>query len=50
MIINRHLGDFTESKKSAYFWRLQVGYWVAYTFLQGILVWVLIAAGIIIRG
>jgi len=50
MIINRHLGDFTESKKSAYFWRLQIGYWVAYTLLQGILVWVLIAAGIILRG
>ena len=50
MIINRHLGDFTESKKSPYFWRLQIGYWVAYTFLQGILVWVLIAAGIVLRG
>ena len=50
MIINRHLGDFTESKKSAYFWKLQISFWVAYTLLQGILVWVLMAAGIILRG
>ena len=50
MIINRHLGDFTESKKSPYFWKLQISFWVAYTLFQGILVWVLIAAGIIFRG
>jgi signal transduction histidine kinase len=50
MIINRHLGDFTESKKSPYFWKLQISFWVAYTLLQGALVWVLIAAGIISRG
>ena len=50
MIINRHLGDFTESKKSPYFWKLQISFWVAYTLLQGILVWVLMAAGIILRG
>lgn len=50
MIINRHLGDFTESKKSPYFWKLHISFWVAYTLLQGILVWVLMAAGIIFRG
>ena len=50
MIINRHLGDFTESKRSPYFWKLQISFWVAYTLLQVILVWVLIAAGIILRG
>ena len=50
MIINRHLGDFTESKKSPYFWKLHISFWVAYTLLQGILVWVLMAAGIILRG
>lgn len=50
MIINRHLGDFTESKKSPYFWKLQISFWVAYTLLQGILVWVLMATGIVPRG
>jgi signal transduction histidine kinase len=50
MIINRHLGDFTESKKSPYFWKLQISFWVACTLLQGILVWVLAATGIILRG
>jgi signal transduction histidine kinase len=50
MIINRHLGDFTESKRSPFFWKLQISFWVAYTLLQGILVWVLVAAGIILRG
>ena len=50
MIINRHLGDFTESKKSPYFWKLQISFWVGYTLLQGILVWVLMATGIILRG
>lgn len=50
MIINRHLGDFTESKKSPYFWKLHISFWVAYTLLQGILVWVLAATGIILRG
>jgi len=50
MIINRHLGDFTESKKSPYFWKLHISFWVAYTLLQGILVWVLMATGIVPRG
>ena len=50
MIINRHLGDFTESKKSPYFWKLQISFWVAYTLFQGILVWVLMATGIVPRG
>jgi signal transduction histidine kinase len=50
MIINRHLGDFTESKRSPYFWKLQISFWVGYTLLQGILVWVLAAAGILVRG
>ena len=50
MIINRHLGDFTESKKSPYFWKLHISFWLAYTLLQGILVWVLAATGIILRG
>jgi two-component system LytT family sensor kinase len=50
MIINRHLGDFTESKRSPYYWKLQISFWVAYTLLQGILVLVLAATGIILRG
>jgi len=47
-MINKHLGDHvTESRKSPYFWKLQIAYWVAYTFLQGLAGWALIATGII---
>jgi hypothetical protein len=50
-MINHHLGDHvTESRKSHYFWKLQISYWVAYTLLQGIAGWVLIAAGINFSG
>jgi len=36
-MINQHLGDqMTENRKSPYFWKLQIGFWVAYTLLQGI--------------
>jgi hypothetical protein len=50
-MINQHLGDHaTESRKSPYFWKLQIAYWVAYTFLQGIVGGLLIATGIIPRG
>ena len=50
-MINQHLGDHaTESRKSPYFWKLQIAYWVAYTLLQGIVGGLLIAAGIIPRG
>ena len=50
-MINQHLGDHvTESRKSPYFWRLQFAYWVAYTLLQGIAGWMLIAEGMISRG
>lgn len=50
-MINQHLGDHaTESRKSPYFWKLQIAYWVAYTLLQGIVGGLLIATGIIPRG
>lgn len=50
-MINQYLSDHaTESSKSPYFWKLQVAYWVAYTVLQGIAVYLLIAAGIISSG
>ena len=49
-MINRHLGDFAESKKSPYFWKLQIAYWVAYTLLQAFAGWALILSGIISRG
>jgi len=50
-MINKHLGDHvTESRESPYFWRLQIAYWVAYSLLQGIAGWSLIATGIISRG
>jgi len=50
-MINKHLGDHvTESCESPYFWRLQIAYWVAYSLLQGIAGWSLIAIGIISRG
>lgn len=40
----------TESRKSPYFWKMQIAYWVAYTLLQGIVGWALIAGGIIFCG
>ena len=50
-MINQHLGDHaTESRKSPYFWKLQIGFWVAYTLLQGVVGGLLIATGIIPRG
>ena len=50
-MINQHLGDHaTESRKSPYFWKLQIAYWVAYTLLQGIVGGLLVATGIIPRG
>ena len=50
-MINQNLGDYaTESRKSPYFWKLQIAFWVAYTLLQGILGGLLIATGIIPRG
>ncbi len=50
-MINKHLADhITESRKSPLFWKLQVGYWVAYTLLQGFIGWVLITVGIISYG
>jgi two-component system, LytTR family, sensor kinase len=50
-MINKHLGDHvTESRKSPYFWRLQIAFWVAYSSLQGIAGWALISIGIISRG
>jgi len=50
-MINQHLGDqMTENRKSPYFWKLQIGFWVAYTLLQGIAGGLLIATGTIPRG
>lgn len=50
-MMNQHLGDqMTESRRSPYFWKLQIAYWVAYTLLQGIVGGLLIANGIIPRG
>lgn len=50
-MINQHLGDHaTESRKSPYFWKLQIAYWVAYTLLQVIAGGLLMATGIISRG
>jgi len=50
-MINQHLGDqMTESRRSPYFWKVQIGFWVAYTLLQGIVGGLLTAAGIIPRG
>ena len=50
-MINQHLRDHaSESSKSPYFWKLQIAYWVAYTLLQVIAGYLLIAAGIISRG
>ena len=43
-MINQHLGDqMTESRRSPYFWKLQIAFWVAYTLLQGIVGGLLIA-------
>ena len=50
-MIYLHLGDHvTESRKSPYFWKLQIGFWVAYMLLHGIVGGLLVAAGIIPRG
>jgi hypothetical protein len=50
-MINQHLGDqMTESRRSPYFWKLQIAFWIAYTLLQGIVGGLLIATGIIPRG
>ena len=48
---NLRLADrLTEGGKSSYFWKLQFSFWVAYTLFQGILIGLLITAGIIQRG
>jgi two-component system LytT family sensor kinase len=50
-MIHQHWGDHTtESRKFPYFWKLQIAYWVTYTLLQGIVGYLLIAAGIILSG
>lgn len=50
-MINQHLGDhMTESRKSPYFWKLQISYWVAYTILQVLAGWALLFKEIISRG
>ena len=50
-MINQHPSDqMTQSHRSAYFWKLQIAYWVAYTLLQGIAGGLLIGVGIITRG
>ena len=50
-MINQHLGDLvTESRKSPYFWKLQISYWAAYTILQVLAGWALIVTGIISHG
>jgi signal transduction histidine kinase len=42
-MINKHLGDHvTESRKSPYFWKLQIGGWIFCTLLLGIVGWILI--------
>jgi len=47
-MINRHLGDHvTESRKSPHFWKLQIGGWIIFTLLQGIVGWILIKSGYI---
>jgi two-component system, LytTR family, sensor kinase len=48
---NLDLGNhISEDGKSPYFWKLQVGFWVVYTLFQAVVVGLLIAAGIILRG
>jgi signal transduction histidine kinase len=50
-MINLHLGDYvTEGGKSPYFWKVQIGFWVAYTLLQAVVVGLLIGAGIMLHG
>ena len=47
-MINQHLGDHvTESRKSPLFWKLQIGGWIAYTLLGGIVAWFLLTYGTI---
>jgi anti-sigma regulatory factor (Ser/Thr protein kinase) len=42
-MINQHLGDHvTESHKSPLFWRFQIGGWIFFTLLLGIVGWILI--------
>jgi signal transduction histidine kinase len=42
-MINKHLGDHvTESRKSPLFWKLQIGGWIFFTLLLGIVGWILI--------
>lgn len=50
-MINQQLSDhLTESHRHDYFWKLQIAFWFAYMLLQGIVVSLLVAAGIIPRG
>ena len=50
-MMNQQLSDqMTESRRSANFWKLQIGFWVTYTLLQGIVGSLLIATEIITRG
>ena len=47
-MINHHLGDHvTKSHKSALFWKLQIGGWIAFTLLEGIAAWFLLTYGTI---
>jgi len=49
-MINKHLGDHvTESRKSPYFWKLQIGGWIFFAILLGIAEWILIKSGDIPR-
>jgi LytS/YehU family sensor histidine kinase len=50
-MMNQQLSDqMTERRRSANFWKLQIGFWVTYTLLQGIVGGLLIATEIITRG
>jgi hypothetical protein len=45
-MINQHLGDHvTESRKSPLFWKLQIGGWIFFMLLLGIVGWILIKSG-----
>jgi len=45
-MINKHLGDHvTDSRKSPFFWKLQIGGWICFTLLLGIVGWILIKSG-----
>jgi hypothetical protein len=45
-MINQHLGDHvTESHKSPLFWRFQIGGWIFFTLLLGIVGWILMKSG-----